>query len=1571
MRRLFWLILAAALGPLDVALAQLTNALELRDGDRVVFVGDTLIEREQRHGYVEHLIVTRYPDRDVTCRNLGWSADTPEGVARAGFDHDKPPAVWFEQLTNQIAQAQPGVVFLGYGMASSFAGEAGLPQFIAGLERLMDAIQKNAGGTKVRFVLISPVKHQKLPPPLPDPAPHNAQLALYARAIKELAARRDTHYVNLFEYLDWADSLEKAGVFLTDDGIHLNAHGYRRMAEIVAVGLGWDAHVWRVGLLKDGSIREGSYGTEVLEKSQATNGARLVTLDQQLVLPPWDTNEAPVDFGAPMCRWQTLVLNPGSYDLLIDGQFVKTATDRDCKSGLAIDSGPQWEQSEALRQAILWKNELFFHRWRPQNNTYLFLFRKHEQGQNAQEIPRFDPLIEEQEKKIAQLRRPVKHTLELVPSTGARQPPTRVVKPPPALPAVPPLPAPQFDLDANVEISLYAENPLLAKPIHMNFDPQGRLWVASSEVYPQIQPGQEATDKILVLEDTDGDGRAEKSTVFADGLLIPTGVEPGDGGCYVGQSTELLHLRDTDGDGRADRRRVVLSAFGTEDTHHILHSLRWGPEGQLYMNQSIYIHTHVETPHGVVRLNSGGILALRPPTMELGIHLKGLVNPWGHAFDAFGQSFATDGASSAEAGQGGIFHVVPQAMCITYAGARRTLPSVSPGSYPKFCGLETLRSPHFPDDWQGSFVTCDFRAHRVVRFAIREKDSAYVTEAKPDLVRTKDVAFRPIDVKIGPDGALYIADWSNPIIQHGEVDFRDPRRDHEHGRIWRVTFKGRPLVPKPKLPEASNTELLSHLTSASDFNRTQARRVLSQRGTNMLAVLDAWAKRQTNELARLEALWLYQAVDRVAPDLLEQLLAAQDGRVRAAAVRVLAAWQERLPPAAPTLVASSVGWAPAPLPLPHRREIASARALDLLAKAVADDHPRVRLEALRALARIPTARAAELALSAADRPLDGHLDYALWLTINDLAEPWLAALKSGAWKIEGREKQLAFGLRAVEPAKASAVLGQLLGGKPLPKDGSGPWIELIGQAGGAKELRRLLDQILAAGFEDAAAARAIAALGQAARLRDAQPGGDLAGLTALFDHANESVRVEAVRLAGAWKAAGRNLPRLLALAGDPAATVPLREAAFAALRDIGGDAVVDGLTPLCAKGVAPAIRRQAAAILCALKLDQGAPLAVEVLADTAAEADALALWRSVLTIKGASAAFTKALAKATLPPAAGKAGLRAAREGGRNEPDLILALTRSAGLEAGETALTDAELKQLAADVTRKGDAARGEAVYRRKELSCLACHAIGGAGGKVGPDLTSIGASVPVDYLVESVWFPNKTIKEGFHAVQVETKDGDEFSGVLVREDAMQLVLRDATTREIAVPKATLKSRAVSNTSLMPAGLLDALGGQERLDLFRFLSELGKPGPFDATQGSVARVWRVRTGLHTQEQFGEETVLRSDLTSTDWTPVVARVDGSVPVDDLKESIIEPKYRPAIALYAAAQLQVAGTGPVKLKLTAPPDTPVWIDGKPASARSEITAELDAGTHTIVVRLDPRKLPDPLRLEASAGTFVGN
>jgi glucose/arabinose dehydrogenase len=760
---------------------------------------------------------------------------------------------------------------------------------------------------------------------------------------------------------------------------------------------------------------------------------------------------------------------------------------------------------EPLRQAILHKNEAYFNRSRPENMAYIFGFRKKEQGNNAGEVLQFDEIVAAEEKRIAQLRglRAGVQVPEVLRRTG-----NLVTKHTPQ-------PHPSFEVADGFEVTLWAENPLLNKPIQMNFDPQGRLWVASSEVYPQIEPGQVPSDKIIVLEDTKGEGKADKATVFVDGLLIPTGIEVGDGGVYVAQSTELLHFKDTNGDGKADVRRVVLSGFGTEDTHHNLHTLRWGPDGALYMNQSVYTRTNAETPTGVVRLKAGGVFRFDPRNDRMEILYRGWVNTWGHQFDEYGQSFLTDGA-----GNQGVSWAVRGATYFTLAPARRQLQSISPGSYPKFCGIEIIRSTQFPDDWQGDIITNDFRAHRVVRFKVTEQGSGFATQEMPDLLRTTDSTFRPLDVKLGPDGALYIADWSNPIIQHGEVDFRDTRRDKEHGRIWRVAAKGRPVVARTDFTKLSNAALLDKLVTPNDYEHERAKRMLVERGAEaVLPDLDAWTKARsaTDETARLNALWAYQAFNHVPATLLTGLLAAKDARVRAAAVRAL-----------------PVGG-----------------GLATLEKLVADAHPRVRLEAVRALGCEASARAAELALTVLDKPMDPFLDYALWLTINELAEPWLAAVKTGAWKFEGRENQLEFGLKAVEPALASDVLGLLIAGKPLARDGAGPWIELIGTAGRTQELRQLLDQVVRGDFAEPAMVRALTALGEAARLRGAKPEGEIATFAAAFEAGGEKVRIAAIQLAGAWKVAAF-VPQLVKVAGTAMASPAERTAAFTSLREIGG-----------------------------------------------------------------------------------------------------------------------------------------------------------------------------------------------------------------------------------------------------------------------------------------------------------------------------------------------------------------------------------------------------------------------------------
>ncbi len=517
-----------------------------------------------------------------------------------------------------------------------------------------------------------------------------------------------------------------------------------------------------------------------------------------------------------------------------------------------------------------------------------------------------------------------------------------------------------MQLDPLAEVTLYAADPMMRKPIHMNFDEKGRLWIAGSSVYPQIKPGEAANDQIIVLEDRNHDGVADHSTVFAEGLLIPTGVVPDhQGGAYVAASTELLHLRDTDGDGKADQKRVVLSGFGTEDTHHLLHTLRWGPDGWLYMNQSIYIHSHVETPYGTKHLDGGGAWRYQPETGKLEVFCRGFVNPWGHIFDPYGQSFMTDGAYFE-----GINYVFPESVFVTSPGATRWLGGMNPGS-PKHCGLEILSGSHIPENYWGDFATNDFRSHRVCRFTVKAADSGYTSRQQPEFIRTEHVAFRPIDVKMGPDGAIYVADWYNPIIQHGEVDFRDDRRDREHGRVWRISFAGRPLDRLPDVHGSTIPQLVELLESKALWVRQNARMELKRRNADeVLAATSAWVAAKPQEPRRLlEAMWVQECLDRPNVEVLQSLMQADDGRLRAAALRTIGRHGETL--------TSSRKW---------------------LAQGTNDVYPQARLEAVCGLRRLGDADAINTALGVLVHPTDQYIDFALWSMLRELQPVWAEAV---------------------------------------------------------------------------------------------------------------------------------------------------------------------------------------------------------------------------------------------------------------------------------------------------------------------------------------------------------------------------------------------------------------------------------------------------------------------------------------------------------------------------------------------------------------------------------------------------
>lgn len=1088
-----------------------------------------------------------------------------------------------------------------------------------------------------------------------------------------------------------------------------------------------------------------------------------------------------------------------------------------------------------------------------------------------------------------------------------------------------------FELAPNLEVQLFAADPLLSKPIQMNFDDKGRLWVASSEVYPQIKPGQQATDKILVLEDTNHDGVIDKTTVFCDGLLIPTGVIPGDGGCYVANSTELVHYKDTDGDGRADQRRVILSGFGTEDTHHLLHTLRWGPDGCLYMNQSIYIHSHVETPFGVKRLNGGGIWRYRPETQELSVLAKGLVNSWGHQHDKWGQSFATDGA-----GGEGINFVFPGSVFVTSPGAKRIVAGLNPGS-PKHCGLEFLTGRHFPPEWDGSVITSDFRAHRVCRFVLSDDQSGYASRQEVEIIKSNHVAFRPIDAKMGPDGALYVADWYNPIIQHGEVDFRDERRDHVHGRIWRVTYKGRDTLPTFDFDNATAAQLLDVLKAPEEYNRQFAKLRLKTR-PDAVALLPKWvaelpADDPEREHHRLEALWAYQSVGKYDLKLLEEMLLSADPRARAAAIRVAVEWQGKF-----------------------------KNPLEIFARAAVDEHPRVRLEAVRALSTIPTIEAAGAAAKSLDLPVDRFLDFALWQTMRDLAPHWLPAVTEGKFDFDGNVEHLTFALRSSDSGDVAGPLLAVVAAGKVPADRIEPVLSLVCSLGGPNELAVVLARVSAAeGLAVDQKARILGELVKAAQVRKVQPAGDLGVIATLLSSNSPALRQSAVDAAGSWKIAAL-APQVATIAIDAELPMEVRAAAMKAMVSIGSAGAKEQIAVLARSGSSLDVRQQAIAALTSVDRSLAASLLVDLLATTKTVVDPDVAAQPLLAQQDGAASLQKSLAGKQIPADTAKLLLRSAQAAAQPSEELIAAIRTSGSLEASGWKLDDALLASLVADVKSMGNAARGEAIYRVEKMQCLKCHPIGGAGGQVGPDLVSIGASAQVDYLVESLLAPSKKIKEGFHSKVVLDGEGKLTTGIPIRDTEQEIVLRDAEDKLITISKDNI-DQIKDGISLMPMGLVDSLTRQELVDLVRFLSELGKVGEYAIGQSRAVRRWQVleysndANRILNRSSFDSAATEQPEMT---WTSHYSKVSGELPLDGL------PTFKPHRQLppttFARFELDVTTGGKLQLAWNSIAGIQLWVDGKPQPLTEALTLDLAAGRHQFTVAIDRVSHPDPIRVE---------
>ena len=1053
-----------------------------------------------------------------------------------------------------------------------------------------------------------------------------------------------------------------------------------------------------------------------------------------------------------------------------------------------------------------------------------------------------------------------------------------------------------FDLLPGYQANLFAADPMLANPIHMQWDSKGRLWVACSWSYPQLAPGQVANDKIIILEDTDNDGEADKSTVFADGLYLPTGIELANGGCYVGQSPDVFFLKDTDGDDVADLKELALTGFGIEDSHHSISAWRRGPGGWIYFQEGIFLHTQVETQYGLVRNFNGGVYQFNPRTQELRVFCTGTGgNPWGHVFDRWGQSFMVNNPR--------IMHLSPSS---GNSGESVAVPPLI--STEKQCGGDLATGTHVGDDIRGQLLTGRFKSRAVVRYEFIENGAGFEANVLEPLISSKHPNFRPVDVKTGPDGAIYVADWYNSIINHAQHDFRDPRRDHDHGRIWRITHMERPLVEKPNLDGASIEALVDQLKSPETWTRHQARKELSERNPDIvLTAVEAWVENLDANLSDydhhlVEAMWACQNVDRVSEAILNRVLNAGDGHARSAGARVLRYWHEEL-----------------------------AAPVAMIAKAARDSFPRTRMEAVLSAGFIPEAAAYAAALNVLDHPGDPVLDRALPQTAKALEKYWRPAMEAGTLVFDkeshkeyveqragiGFDKRLAVLLKNPAPAsdEIAEVKAQLLA------------------VGTAEDIRTIMKALSAKGspVPTTVAVEMLDATGQMAGSNSAKGiNRTVGGLRKLLDHEDEALVQQAMENLGAWKAPRVDAP-LLTLLKSNTSTYAVRESPAIAISQLGNTGSMKELENLAADG-AVEIRYAATTGLVRADLKSGAESAATLMTLDPGGTNPVPLLQAILGDRRGAKTLAAALSIKTLHPTVAASISSFHRNTGQLPRSLVGVFQSPPATGAPLTATLLSENEDaLAADVMKLGDAHRGEMIFRRKALACSACHAVGSAGPEIGPNLVAVGAAATPEYMVESILSPNAAIAEHFENRLFTLKDGTIQMGVVTFKNDTESVVRDSAQagKEVRLAAANIE-REQAMPSLMPGGLADQLASrQEFLDLTKFLSVLGRPGEFANDESPVIRKWRVAD---------------NDDESAAWIPAYSKVNGELPADD---------FSIAKTSYAKGALNVQVAGKALLEINDPAGLRLWIDDDEITDLSS-SVELEKGRRELTFSIDHKE-----------------
>lgn len=953
--------------------------------------------------------------------------------------------------------------------------------------------------------------------------------------------------------------------------------------------------------------------------------------------------------------------------------------------------------------------------------------------------------------------------------------------------ATPPLPpeeaAAKMTLPEGFEARIFASEPQVVNPVAMTWDERGRLWVVELYEYPLgAAPGTKPRDQIKILEDTDNDGRADKVTVFADGLNLATGILLGYGGVFVGQAPHLLFLEDTDGDDKADKRTILKTGFGLEDRHELLNGFAWGPDGYLYMTHGVFTHSQVRNPNdpndsGVTM--TAAVARYHPRTKKFEIFSEGTSNPWGVDFDREGNAFVSACVIDH------LFHMAPGGIYQRQAGAPPNpyaydlLPSIVDHKHFRaaYAGAQIYQGDQYPEEYKGTILMGNIHDSAVHQDKLTPAGATFKSTFMKDFVRANDGWFRPVSTQVGPDGAVWIMDWYDkyPCYQNANADPEGV--DRERGRIWRIVYtgkeKGKPVPSHPpglNLAKSSTEALVDTLGHPNVWQRRMAQRVLTERGENAFprrfhatTPLHTLFQSGATLEARLAALWTLHGMNLLDEEVLDQ--AAED---KEPAVRI---WAARLTGERGFAFGSAMDRLKK---LARDKEITVRTAVAVAARQFSSGSLTVDTPPQTPLREVITGGLlSELWFAARGEP-DRLFTHTYWMAL----EPYIAfdplhAL--GFYAKDGAMKEMPF---------SGVILSRIM--------------RRTYDLSNAGILSQALLTLKELGEEQApAVAAALRGLVEGQKGNTTVPNAEAIAVVSRFaSFQDKEASTLARQLGTAWGDAAA-LNQTLQLALDNSQAEPDRIRAIQSVRSQKAAAVSEALGKIISSHAPDGVMLAAIEAFGATDADGLSEALLShwkefSLPSRNAAAQVMAS-RNKWAHRLISAIEMKRVAVAEIPPTVLRTLLTTKDDDLRSRAVKIIGKYRESSPDKAK--LIAAKKKMI---LTGPIDLARGHEIAQK---TCFTCHRLYGEGAEVGPDLTGVGRST-LDALLTNVIDPNQIIGAGYENVEVTLKDDRTVSGRIVENTDTRVKILSMGPKEEVIAKSDIASLRVSELSVMPEGL-------------------------------------------------------------------------------------------------------------------------------------------------------------------------